>query len=77
MHYKDKFLKICRRCTTRWVLGTCLVIAAVLATLVPIVGIPTLIAFLPLVICIGMCALMPFMMRSMDSNSSHDNENTG
>ncbi len=58
-----RFLKSCRRCLNPWVIGLIIVVVVGLLIFVPIIGIASLIAVLPLVGCTVMCGAMAFMMR--------------
>lgn len=53
----------CRRCINPWVLGVIIVGIISLLVFVPILGVASLIAALPLLGCVGMCGAMAFMMK--------------
>lgn len=58
----NKFFNTCRRCLNPWVVGIIVVVVIGLIIFVPIVGVASLIAVLPLLGCVGMCGAMAFFM---------------
>ena len=59
----NKFFNSCRRCLNPWILGLIVVVVVALLLFVPILGVASLIAALPLIGCVGMCGAMAFMMK--------------
>ncbi len=59
----NKFFNTCRRCLNPWVIGIIIVVVIGLIIFVPIIGIASLIAVLPLIGCTVMCGAMVFMMK--------------
>lgn len=59
----NKFFNSCRRCLNPWIVGVIIVVVIGLLIFVPIIGVASLIAALPLVGCTVMCGAMAFMMR--------------
>ncbi len=59
----DRFFKSCRRCLNPWMVGLIIVVVVGLLSFVPIIGVASLIAILPLVGCTVMCGAMAFMMK--------------
>ena len=59
----NKFFNTCRRCLNPWVVGIIIALVIVLIIFVPIIGIATLIAVLPLIGCTVVCGGMVFMMK--------------
>lgn len=59
----NKFFNTCRRCVNPWVLISGIAIIAGLLYFIPVVGIATLFAFLPLAGCVLMCGSMMFFMK--------------
>lgn len=59
----NTFFNTCRRCLNPWVLGAIIAVVIGLIIFVPIIGLASLIAVLPLIGCAVMCGAMAFMMR--------------
>lgn len=59
----NKFFNSCRRCLNPWVVGLIIVVVIGLLIFVPIIGVATLIAVLPLIGCTVMCGAMAFFMK--------------
>ncbi len=59
----NKFFNSCRRCLNPWVISLIVVVTAGLIIFVPVVGVASLVAALPLVGCTVMCGVMAFFMR--------------
>lgn len=59
----NKFFNSCRKCLNPWILGTIIIVVIGLIIFVPIIGVASLIAVLPLVGCTVMCGAMVFMMK--------------
>lgn len=59
----NKFFNSCRRCLNPWVLGLIVLVIVGLIYFVPILGIGTLVAALPLLGCTIMCGAMAFFMK--------------
>lgn len=59
----NKFFNSCRRCLNPWIVGLIIVVVIGLLIFVPIIGVASLIAALPLIGCTVMCGGMAFMMR--------------
>lgn len=59
----NKLFNSCRRCLNPWVVGLIILVVIGLLIFVPIIGIASLVAVLPLVGCTVMCGAMAFMMR--------------
>lgn len=64
----NKFLNACKKFLHPWVIVLILVVIGVLIYSVPIIGIASLVAFLPLIGCTIMCGAMVFMMRGEKHN---------
>ncbi len=59
----NKFFTSCRRCLNPWIISLIIVVVIALLIFVPIIGVASLIAVLPIVGCTVMCGAMAFMMR--------------
>lgn len=59
----NNFFTTCRRCLNPWVVGLIIIVVIGLLIFVPILGVASLIAALPLLGCVGMCGAMAFMMK--------------
>lgn len=64
----NNFFNSCKRCINPWIVGVILIIIIGLIIFVPIVGVASLIAALPLIGCIAMCGGMMFMTRKGRDN---------
>lgn len=62
----NKIFNSCRRCLNPWVVGLIILVVIGLLVFVPLVGVASLIAVLPLVGCTVMCGAMAFMMKGHD-----------
>lgn len=58
----NTLINSCRRCLNPWVIGLLIVAIVGLVIFVPIIGIASLVATLPLIACTIMCGGMAFMM---------------
>lgn len=59
----NRFFNSCRRCLNPWVVGLIIVTVIGLLIFVPIIGIATMVAALPLIGCTVMCGAMAFFMK--------------
>lgn len=59
----NNFLKSCRRCLNPWVVGLIIAVTVGLVIFVPIVGVVSLVAVLPLLGCTLICGVMALFMR--------------
>ncbi len=59
----NKFFNSCKRCLNPWIVGVIIVVVIGLIIFVPIIGVASLIAVLPLIGCTVMCGGMAFMMK--------------
>ncbi len=59
----SKLLSVCKRCLNPWIVGIILIVIAGLIVIKPIIGVPALIATLPLIGCTVMCVGMAFFIR--------------
>lgn len=67
----NRFFNSCRRCLNPWVVGLIIVAVIGLLIFVPIIGIATMVAALPLIGCTVMCGAMAFFMKD---NKKRDKE---
>ncbi|MBI2012034.1 hypothetical protein HYS91_04660 [Candidatus Daviesbacteria bacterium] len=67
---KRKFFNSCRRCLNPWIIALITVVVVGLLIFLPILGVATLIAALPLVGCTVMCGAMALMMRDHKKDKS-------
>ena len=59
----SSFFKSCRRCLNPWIIGLIIIVVVGLLIFVPIIGVASMIAVLPLVGCTVMCGFMALFMR--------------
>ncbi len=58
----NNFITSCKRCLNPWIIGAIVVVVIALLIFVPIIGVASLLAALPLIGCTAMCGGMMFMM---------------
>ena len=58
----NSFVASCKRCLNPWIIGVIIVVVIALLIFVPIIGVASLLAALPLIFCTAMCGGMMFMM---------------
>lgn len=67
----NNFFKSCRRCLNPWILGLIAIAVVGLLIFVPIIGVASLFAALPLIGCTVVCGAMAFMMKGHKKKDHH------
>lgn len=70
MKIMNGFINSCTRCMNPWIVGVVILAVIGLIIFVPIIGIASLLAALPLLSCTVMCGGMMLMMKKSDKKNN-------